>query len=102
MVRTVPPNGGGRRYPLSFRTVVGTAIVAHRAFLSPTFSWGECHGAQCCALSPNDGNSAVAAYWAVFLSHRTPAGTVVAAHTVMISCQAAAVAAVDVVKIFVI
>ena len=60
------------------------------------------HGAQCCGISLNDGNSAVAAYWAVFLSRQPPEGAAVAAHTVMMSHRAAVVSVVDVVKFFVI
>ena len=60
------------------------------------------HGAHGCDLSLNARDSAVAAYRAFFLSRRPPAGAVVADHYVMLSCSAAAVSTVDVVKIFII
>ena len=59
-------------------------------------------GAQCYALSLNDGDSVIAAYWAVFVSLRPPLSAAVAAHSVMLYHRSAAVSAVDVVKIFVI
>ena len=60
------------------------------------------HGAQCCALSLTENDSVIEAYWVVFLSCQPPAGAAVAAHSIMLSRRAAAVSAVDVVKIFVI
>ena len=60
------------------------------------------HTANNVVLSPNNVDRAVVAYGEVFLSCRPPAGAAVAAHPIMLSCRAAEVAAVDVVKIFVI
>ena len=60
------------------------------------------HSAQCCALSPNGSDRAVAAYRAVFLYRQPPAGAAVAADTVILSCRAVAVAVIDLVKILVI
>ena len=105
MVRTVPPNGGGSSYCLSRRTVTGAAIVAHGALWYSTFIWSDCKRERCTmlfSLSPNDSDSTVATYGAVFLSRQPPVGAEVAAHTIMLSCRAAAVAAVDLVKNFVI
>ena len=83
--------------------MAGIAIVAHGALLSPTFlAVVTAHGAQCCALSLTYDDSVIAAYWAVFLSCRSPVGTVVEDNSIMLSHRAATVSTVDVVKIFVI
>ena len=88
---------------MSHRTVAGTAIVAHSALLYPTFLAAvTAHGAQCCALSLENDDILIAAYWAIFLSYQPVAVVVVAAHSVMLYRRAGTVSAVDVVKIFVI
>ena len=88
---------------MSRKTVAGTAIVSHVALLSPNFLAAvTAHGAQCCDLSLAEVDSVIADYWAVFLYRQTPAGALVADHSVMLSRQASMVSAVNVVKIFVI
>ena len=111
-------NSHGRDCPagLSRWTVAGSSIVCPSRRWRVPLLWNTvpcdsqplggatvtAHGTQCYALFLNDGNSAVAAYREVFLFCQPPAGAVVAAHTVMLSRQAAEVAAVDVVNFFVI
>ena len=86
---------GRYQEPLSWHTVTCYLLPLSGATVTT-------HGAQCCALSLIDGDSVIAAYWEVFLYHRPPAGAAVAAHSVMMSRQAAVVSTVDVVKVLVI
>ena len=88
---SVSPDSGGNRYRGTRCLVIPKLLVAAME-----------HVAQCCALSLADGYSTIAAYWVVFLSCRPPSGASVAAHSIMLSCRAVKVSAVDAVKIFVI
>ena len=104
VVRTVPLDGGGIHYRLSRHTAAGADIVAHSVLWFLTLIWSNYHGAHHTILC-----SLFEQWWyhccgvrGVFLSRQPPAGAAVTDHTVMLSCWATAVAAVDVVKFFVI